>query len=151
MKKVYWIVFLFSLIFGFFFTKELWKQINRQTFPKELIEQIDSRELKSKLTSLEKEVLNQFEAVKKREYNLKCDKVVEMIRPLLNSENGVELGSYILGKLLLSEQLSSKNSLFVLNKLRVLKMRRQNFLESIRYCLEYIKLAKYTDSDYDVD
>ncbi|WP_293722322.1 GGDEF domain-containing protein [uncultured Cetobacterium sp.] len=151
MKKVYWIVFLFSLIFGFFFTKELWKQINRQTFPKELIEQIDSRELKSKLTSLEKEVLNQFEAIKKREYNLKCDKVVEMIRPLLNSENGVELGSYILGKLLLSEQLSSKNSLFVLNKLRVLKMRRQNFLESIRYCLEYIKLAKYTDSDYDVD
>ncbi|MGL5176001.1 MAG: GGDEF domain-containing protein [Cetobacterium sp.] len=151
MKKRYWTVVLFFLVFGVFFTKGLWKQVNRKTFPKELIEEIDSKELKGKLTVLEKSVLEQFENIKEREYNSRYDEVVEIARPLLNSENGVELGSYMLGKLLLSDQLSPKNSLFVLNKLRVLKMRRQNFLESIRYCLEYIKLAKYVDSDYDVD
>ena len=136
MKKRYWTVVLFFLVFGVFFTKGLWKQVNRKTFPKELIEEIDSKELKGKLTVLEKSVLEQFENIKEREYNSRYDEVVEIARPLLNSENGVELGSYMLGKLLLSDQLSPKNSLFVLNKLRVLKMRRQNLLESIRYCLE---------------
>ncbi|ERT68538.1 tetratricopeptide repeat-containing diguanylate cyclase [Cetobacterium somerae] len=151
MTKKHWVAFSLAVILSIFFVRELWITINHGIFPVEFIELIDEEELNKKLTPLEREVLNNFKSIKPSNYNTKYSEIAESIRPILNNENGVELGSYILEKLIINENLNDKNKLYIFNKLRVLKARNHNLLDSIRYNLEYIKFAKYLDSTYDVD
>lgn len=151
MTKKHWIGFFLAIFFVIFFVRELWITINRGIFPIEFIKLTNEEELNKKLTPLERKVLNNFKNIKPSNYNTKYDEIAESIRPILNNENGVELGSYILEKLIINENLNDKNKLYIFNKLRVLKARNDNLLDSIRYNLEYIKFAKYLDSAYDVD
>lgn len=151
MTKKHWVAFSLAIILSIFFVRELWITINHGIFPVEFIELIDEEELNKKLNPLERKVLNNFKSIKPSNYNTKYSEIAESIRPILNNENGVELGSYILEKLIINENLNDKNKLYIFNKLRVLKARNHNLLDSIRYNLEYIKFAKYLDSTYDVD
>lgn len=151
MKKIYWIIFVVVIVFTILFGKKLWNEVTRKTFPIEFIKIKNEEELNKNLNSLEKNILENFKKIDIKDYNTKYYDIAENIRLILNSPNGIEVGSYILEKIIVSEKLSDKNTLYILNKLRVLKMRDKNLLESIRYTLEYIKLAKYLDSTYDID
>ncbi|MGL5612087.1 hypothetical protein [Cetobacterium sp.] len=84
------------------------------------------------LSPLEKEVLNKFKKIPKNEYSYKYREIAENNRPLLDLHLEDNIGVYILKTLLNSNQLSSEQRLYILNKLRVIDSLSGNIVNTIK-------------------
>ena len=102
------------------------------------------------LSPLEKEVLNKFKKIPKNEYSYKYREIAENNRPLLDLHLEDNIGVYILKTLLNSNQLSSEQRLYILNKLRVIDSLSGNIVNTIKITIEYLNLAEELNSEYDI-
>ncbi|MGL4866647.1 MAG: GGDEF domain-containing protein [Cetobacterium sp.] len=151
MIKKRYLLFLISILIAFQSMLTLYKKINAPKFPVHIIKLTKKEEFIDFLKPSQKEILENFERLDSKSYNKKYYDIVQNSRCVLKDKHGVQLSSYILEKLVLSDKLSSERLLYVLNRLRLLKIYDFNLIESIEYSLEYIKLAKYLGLNYDVD
>lgn len=149
MNKKFYIIFISILtIFLIFFTVTKINKLNQTIYlrPKDLETTIDV----SKLSLLEKQILEDFEKISPNQYSSKYIKIAENNRALLNIYSEQNVGVYILKKLLNSKKLTPSQSLYILNKLRVLNASSDNIVDNIKLTIEYLELAETLQSEYDI-
>ena len=139
------------LIFLYKINNIIEEMVGKQNFSVEFIKKNEDVLTELVFDENQLEILNSFKRINSKDYNVEFYKVVENLRSIINTENGRSLSIYILEELLLSKELSNENVVYVLGKLNSLKKSKQNLIEAIKYNLEYIKLAKYLNNEYDVD
>ena len=105
----------------------------------------------SKMTSLEKKIWNNFNKIPEKEYPLKYIEICESLRPILVENSNQNIPSYILKKMLNSDTLSPKQTLYVLHKLIVVDTTSGNIVNTLKLTIDYLKLAEDTNSIYDVN
>lgn len=151
MIKKRYVFILMSIIIAFQSMFTVCKKIKTPKFPIEIIRPTEKKEFINTLNFSQKKIIEDFETLERKDYNQNYCKIVEQTRSILKDKNGIHLSSYMLEKLVLSETLSGERLLYILNRLRLLKIYNFSLIESIEYSLEYIKLAKYLGLNYDVD
>ncbi|MGL5191422.1 MAG: GGDEF domain-containing protein [Cetobacterium sp.] len=151
MIKKRYILFLISILIAFQSILTIYKKINAPKFPIEIMRLTKKEEFIDFLNPSQKEIIEEFEKLDSKSYNQKYYDIVQKTRSVLKDKHGVQLSSYILENLVLSDKLSGERLLYVLNRLRLLKIYNFSLIESIEYSLEYIKLAKYLGLNYDID
>lgn len=104
----------------------------------------------NKLSPLENSIWKKFNKIPPKNYSKLYKEIAENNRPLLINTSEQNLGAYILNELLNSNQLSPKEELYILNKLRVIDIQSGNTVNNIKLTIRYLNLAEDLNSEYDI-
>lgn len=104
-----------------------------------------------KMTPLEKKIRDNFNRIPEKEYSSKYIEICESLRPILVENSNQNISSYILKKMLNSDTLSPKETLYVLHKLIVIDTTSGNIVNTLKLTIDYLKLAEDTNSIYDIN
>ena len=152
-KKQYIInIILLFLIFGIFIYLIKNNLFNKNRyFINDPLFKTSSKFNTKDLSKIEVELLNNFKKIAPPKYPELYMSIVEKNRVLFDKTTDYKVPNFILKELLQSEYLDSREKLYILNKLRILNSSSINILNSIKYTIEYLKLATLLKSQYDID
>ncbi|WP_297488974.1 GGDEF domain-containing protein [uncultured Cetobacterium sp.] len=152
-KKQYIInIILLFLIFGIFIYLIKNNLFNKNRyFINDPLFKTSSKFNTKDLSKIEVKLLDDFKKIAPPKYPELYMSIVEKNRVLFDKTTDYKVPNFILKELLQSEYLDSREKLYILNKLRILNSSSINILNSIKYTIEYLKLATLLKSQYDID